>query len=68
MCLVPPKLRELIADLKRAGFVQEPARGSHRKFRHPRGVTVILSGHGEGADALPYQERQVQRMIEESRK
>jgi predicted RNA binding protein YcfA (HicA-like mRNA interferase family) len=68
MCLVPRKLRELIADLKRAGFVQEPARGSHRKFRHPRGVTVILSGHGEGADALPYQERQVQRMIEESRK
>jgi len=30
--------------------------------------TVILSGHGEGADALAYQERQVQRMIEESRK
>ncbi len=68
MFLVPRKLRELIADLKRAGFVQEPARGSHRKFRHPKGVTVILSGHGEGADALPYQERQVQRTIEESRK
>jgi predicted RNA binding protein YcfA (HicA-like mRNA interferase family) len=65
---VPRKLRELIVDLKRAGFVQEPARGSHRKFRHPRGVTVILSGHGEGADALAYQGRQVQRMIEESRK
>jgi hypothetical protein len=30
--------------------------------------TVILSGYGEGADALAYQERQVQRMIEESRK
>lgn len=68
MFLVPRKLRELIADLKRAGFVQEPARGSHRKFRHPRGVTVILSGHGDGADALAYQERQVQRLIEESRK
>jgi predicted RNA binding protein YcfA (HicA-like mRNA interferase family) len=65
---VPRKLRELIADLKRAGFVQEPARGSHRKFRHPQGLTVVLSGHGEGADALPYQERQVRRMIEESRK
>ena len=65
---MPRKLRELIADLRRAGFVQEPARGSHRKFRHPRGVTVILSGHGEGADALAYQERQVRRMIEESRR
>lgn len=50
----------------RAGFVQEPARGSHRKFRHPKGVTVVLSGHGEGVDALPYQERQVRRLIEES--
>ena len=65
---MPRKLRELIADLKRAGFVQELARGSHRKFRHSKGGTVVLSGHGEGADALPYQERQVQRMIEESRK
>ena len=68
MCVVPRKLRELIADLKHAGFVQEPARGSHRKFRHPKGVTMVLSGHGEGADALPYQERQVRRMIEESRR
>jgi predicted RNA binding protein YcfA (HicA-like mRNA interferase family) len=65
---VPRKLRELIADLKRAGFAQEPARGSHRKFRHPKGVTAILSGHGEGADALPYQERHVRNAIEESRK
>ena len=65
---MPRKLRELIADLKRAGFVQDPARGSHRKFRHPKGVTMVLSGHGEGADALPYQERQARRMIEESRK
>jgi predicted RNA binding protein YcfA (HicA-like mRNA interferase family) len=65
---VPRKLRELIADLKRAGFVQEPARGSHRKFRHPKGVTAVLSGHSEGADALPYQEHQVHQVIEESRK
>jgi predicted RNA binding protein YcfA (HicA-like mRNA interferase family) len=65
---VPRKLRELIADLKRAGFVQEPARGSHRKFRHPKGVTAVLSGHNEGADALPYQERHVHQVIEEAKK
>jgi len=65
---VPRKLRELIADLKRAGFVQEPARGSHRKFRHPKGVTAVLSGHSEGMDALPYQERHVRQVIEESNK
>jgi len=65
---VPRKLRELIADLRRAGFAEVPARGSHRKFRHPKGITAILSGHGEGADALPYQEKHVRNMIEESRK
>lgn len=65
---MPRKLRELIVDLKRAGFVQEPARGSHRKFRHPKGVTAVLSGHGEGTDALAYQERHVRQVIEESKK
>jgi predicted RNA binding protein YcfA (HicA-like mRNA interferase family) len=63
---MPRKIRELIADLRRAGFVQEPARGSHRKFRHPKGVTAILSGHKEGADAKTYQERQVRQKIKES--
>jgi predicted RNA binding protein YcfA (HicA-like mRNA interferase family) len=57
-----------MADLERAGFLRESARGSHRKFRHPKGVTVVLSGHGDGADVLPYQERQVRSAIEESRK
>jgi predicted RNA binding protein YcfA (HicA-like mRNA interferase family) len=65
---MPRKLPELIVDLKRSGFAQEPARGSHRKFRHPRGSTAMLSAHGEGADALPYQERHVRHAIEESRK
>jgi predicted RNA binding protein YcfA (HicA-like mRNA interferase family) len=65
---MPRKIRELIADLRRAGFAQEPARGSHRKFRHPKGITAILSGHREGDDAKPYQEKQVRRQIEESRK
>jgi predicted RNA binding protein YcfA (HicA-like mRNA interferase family) len=48
--------------------VSEPARGSHRKFRHPKGITAVLSGHREGEDAKPYQEKQVRQHIEESRK
>ncbi|MDI1248534.1 MAG: type II toxin-antitoxin system HicA family toxin [Lacunisphaera sp.] len=64
---MPRKLRELIADLRRAGFVQEPARGSHRKFRHPKGITAILSGHHEGVDVHHYQEKQIRQKIEESR-
>jgi predicted RNA binding protein YcfA (HicA-like mRNA interferase family) len=58
----------LITDLKRAGFVEGPARGSHRKFRHPKGVTAVLSGHSEGANPLPYQERHVHQVIEETKK
>ena len=65
---MPRKIRELIADLCRAGFAPEPARGSHRKFRHPKGITAILSGHREGDDAKPDQEKQVRQQIEESRK
>ncbi len=64
---MPRKLRELIAELRRAGFVQESAKGSHRKFRHPKGITVILSGHNEGVDAKPYQEKQIKNLIAQSR-
>ncbi len=63
---MPRKLRELISDLKRAGFRQEPGRGSHRKFIHPKGCLVVLSGHNEGADAKPYQEKQVRDQIEKA--
>lgn len=63
---MPRKLRQLIADLKAAGFVQSPARGSHRKFTHPKGPVAILSGHKEGEDAKHYQEKHVRQKIEES--
>ena len=56
---MPRKVRELISDLLREGFNETPAKGSHRKFRHPLySGSVILSGRG-GADAKPYQERDV---------
>jgi predicted RNA binding protein YcfA (HicA-like mRNA interferase family) len=49
---MPRKIHQLIADLKKAGFVPVPGgKGSHRKFRHPRfSGAVILSGK-EGDDA-----------------
>jgi predicted RNA binding protein YcfA (HicA-like mRNA interferase family) len=58
MYTVPPKIRELEARLQRAGFVRQAAKGSHRKWIHPTGRFVILSG-GRGDDAKKYQERQV---------
>lgn len=61
---MPRKVRELIADLEKAGFTQFSGKGSHRKFSHrsyPGAVT--LSGK-PGEDAKPYQEKQVKQAIE----
>jgi predicted RNA binding protein YcfA (HicA-like mRNA interferase family) len=59
------KVRELMRDLERAGFVNRGGKGDHRNYKHPKGGRVTLSGK-EGDDAKPYQEREVQRAIEES--
>jgi predicted RNA binding protein YcfA (HicA-like mRNA interferase family) len=59
------KRRELIRDLEKAGFKNRGGKGSHRNFEHPRGQRVTLSGQ-PGADAKPYQEREVKRAIAES--
>ena len=55
---MPPKIRELEAKLRKAGFVRQAAKGSHRKWVHPGGKLVIMSGR-EGDDAKKYQESQV---------
>jgi len=63
---MPRKLRELMADLERAGFVNRGGRGSHRNFIHPSGLRVTLSGQA-GADARHYQEKEVRQKIDLSR-
>ena len=65
---MPPKIRELINRLKKAGFIDRGGKGSHRNFTHPNcAMPLTLSGN-PGDDAKPYQERQVETAIEESRK
>lgn len=64
---MPRKIRQLIADLKKAGFVLAPHRGkgSHRVFKHlMSGAEVVLSGQ-TGDDAERYQERDVREAIAE---
>jgi predicted RNA binding protein YcfA (HicA-like mRNA interferase family) len=61
---MPRKIRELIRDLERAGFVDRGGKGDHRNFEHPRGLRVTLSGKA-GQDAKPYQEKEVRSAIEE---
>jgi len=66
---VPRKIRQLIKDLSKAGFVNRGGKGSHRNFTHEIGLNVTLSGQ-EGADAKPYQEKDVRTALAtlESRK
>ncbi len=63
---MPRKIRQLIADLEKAGFVNRGGKGSHRNYKHPKGQRVTVSG-GLGDDVLPYQESQARRRIEESK-
>jgi len=60
---MPRKIRELIRDLERAGFVYRGGKGDHRNFEHPRGLRVTLSGKA-GQDAKPYQEKEVRSAIQ----
>jgi predicted RNA binding protein YcfA (HicA-like mRNA interferase family) len=62
---MPRKVRELIEDLEKSGFVDRGGKGSHRNFEHPGGIRLTLSGQ-TGDDAKPYQEREVRRAIRES--
>ena len=64
---MPRKIRELIQDLRAAGFDEIPGggKGSHRKFVHERYAgAVTLSGQA-GDDAKRYQESQVRQAIDE---
>jgi len=59
---MPRKIRQLIADLKSAGFIDRGGKGNHRNLKHPSGAKITLSGK-LGDDAKPYQERAVQKAL-----
>jgi predicted RNA binding protein YcfA (HicA-like mRNA interferase family) len=61
---MPCKIRQLIADLERVGFINRGGKGSHWNFTHPLGLRVTISG-GPGDDAKHYQERDVGRALDE---
>ena len=62
---MPPKVRELIRNVERAGFVDRGGKGSHRNFLHPRGVRITISGTS-GEDAKRYQQRDVEKALREA--
>lgn len=67
---MPRKIRQLVSDLRDAGFrlVVGAGKGSHRKFVHPRFAGAVTLSGQEGDDAKHYQEKEIRRAIEETKK
>jgi predicted RNA binding protein YcfA (HicA-like mRNA interferase family) len=64
---MPRKIRDIIRDLEQAGFflVKGQGKGDHRKYRHQDlPGSLILDGKA-GADAKPYQEKQLRNAIQQ---
>jgi predicted RNA binding protein YcfA (HicA-like mRNA interferase family) len=56
------KPREVVAALRRLGFVEVRQRGSHKQFRHPDGRCTTVPMH-EGHDVSPILLRKIARDI-----
>jgi len=65
---MPQKVRELISQLEKAGFVNKGGKGSHRKFVHPNVTLPIVISGKPGSDARKYQEKAVARALNEAKK
>ena len=62
---MPRKIRQLIKELEKAGFIDRGGKGSHRNFIHPKGTAITVSGK-LGDDAKHYQEKEVEIQIKRS--
>jgi len=61
---MPKKIRELLRELEKSGFVNRGGKGSHRNYEHPNGYRITVSGNLSD-DAKPYQEKLVKQKVEE---
>ena len=64
---MPPKIKKLIKELEKAGFIDRGGKGSHRNLIHPKGIGITISGK-PGDDAKHYQEKEVEIKIKRSKK
>jgi predicted RNA binding protein YcfA (HicA-like mRNA interferase family) len=65
---MPRKIRELIKELEKTGFVNRGGKGSHRNYAHPNVTKPITISGKPGDDARDYQEKAVKIAIKESKK
>jgi predicted RNA binding protein YcfA (HicA-like mRNA interferase family) len=63
---MPPKLRDLVGELEKAGFLDRGGKGSHRNYVHPKLATPVTISGKAGADAKPYQVKAVKKAIKEA--
>jgi predicted RNA binding protein YcfA (HicA-like mRNA interferase family) len=65
---MPVKIRKLKAELRKAGFLERSAKGSHTRwyYQDDKSITVTLSGN-DGKDAQRYQIEQVYDAIKKSK-
>ena len=62
---MPPKIRELIAELERNGFTNRGGKGSHRNFEHNLISKIVRFSGKASDDAKIYQIRQVREALKE---
>jgi len=65
---MPQKVRELIARLEKAGFVNRGGKGSHRNYVHPDLDKPVTISGSPGEDAKHYQIKSVNLALEELKK
>jgi predicted RNA binding protein YcfA (HicA-like mRNA interferase family) len=65
---MPRKIRQLIADLEKHGFINRGGKGSHRNFTHPRVARPVTICGDTGDDAKKYQENAIKAAIAEATK
>jgi len=63
---MPRKLRDLIRELTRAGFVERGGKGSHRNFVHPKVARPVTLSGSDGDDSRRYQEKAVRLALKEA--
>jgi predicted RNA binding protein YcfA (HicA-like mRNA interferase family) len=62
---MPKTIRVLKNSLLKAGCVCENAKGSHTKWSHHLLVNKLILSGNDGADAKPYQEKQIADYLKE---
>ncbi|MCP4255792.1 MAG: type II toxin-antitoxin system HicA family toxin [Candidatus Scalindua sp.] len=65
---MPRKIRELIKEIEKAGFINRGGKGSHRNFVHPKVCKPVTISGRLGDDVQHYQEKSVKLAIKELKK